>query len=332
MRKIRIAQIGTSRYSHGSDIFFALSANPDVFEIVGYALPENEEEKFPDRIKVFEGYRKMSVEEIMADKSIEAVTVETEEIYLTKYALMAAKAGKHVHMEKPGGVSLEDFEEMITVFKEKKTVFHTGYMYRYNPVIVDIIKRVKAGEIGKVISVEAQMCRWDEREATEWFASFEGGMMFYLGCHLIDLVYQIQGMPKRIITCNNSSGKYEGVNTQDHSVALFEYENGSSYIKASGSEYGGFSSRRLLICGTEGRFEICPLEEYIPNTGILFTEYTECRSGNIFEKPEKKRSENFYRYFPMMLSFAQIVRKEKENPFDYDYELELFKLIKRCCK
>ena len=103
MEKIRIAQIGTSAYSHGYSIFRTLLAHPELFEVVGYALPENEREKFPAQMPEFSRCREMTVEEILADPTIEAVAVETEEIYLTKYALMVAKAGKHLHMEKPGG-------------------------------------------------------------------------------------------------------------------------------------------------------------------------------------------------------------------------------------
>ena len=44
MRKIRVAQIGTSRYSHGNDIFSTLVKHPEVFDIAGFALPEGEKE------------------------------------------------------------------------------------------------------------------------------------------------------------------------------------------------------------------------------------------------------------------------------------------------
>ena len=50
MKKIKIAQIGTSQNSHGNDIWNTLKRLSDVFEIVGYALPENEEEKFKNRM------------------------------------------------------------------------------------------------------------------------------------------------------------------------------------------------------------------------------------------------------------------------------------------
>ena len=88
MNKIKVAQIGTSQYSHGTSIWNSFKKQSDIFEIVGYAFPENEREKFPRETKAFEGYREMTVKEILNDPEIEAVAVETEEIYLTKYALM----------------------------------------------------------------------------------------------------------------------------------------------------------------------------------------------------------------------------------------------------
>ena len=330
MRKIKIAQIGTSRYSHGNEIFKTLVENPDVFEVVGYALPENEREKFPQNMGRFEGYREMTVEEILNDPEIEAVTVETEEIYLSKYALMAAKAGKHMHMEKPGGRELEDFEKLISIVKENQTVFHTGYMYRYNPCLISIIDRIKKGEIGDIISVEAQMSGWRDFEWTDWLSTFPGGMMFYLGCHLIDLVLRIQGMPERILPFNKSSGVYD-TKAQDYSFALFEYKNGVSFVKTTQVERGGFMRRQLVITGSKGKFEVRPLEASIAYP-LQTTEYLECMSDAWNAVGETFKSEPYDRYTDMMRSFAAMVRGEKENPYTYDYELELYKTVLKCCQ
>ncbi|MBQ9777732.1 MAG: hypothetical protein IJW22_02290, partial [Clostridia bacterium] len=73
MKKIKIAQIGTSKNGHGNAVFQTLVENPDIFEIVGYALPENEREKFPKCMPLFEGYREMTLEEVLNDPAIEAV-------------------------------------------------------------------------------------------------------------------------------------------------------------------------------------------------------------------------------------------------------------------
>jgi len=178
MRKIKIAQIGTSKNSHGSDIWNSLTKQSDIFEICGYAMPENEKEKFPERMKVFEGYPELTVEEILNNPEIEAVAVETEELYLTKYATMVAEHKKHMHMEKPGGTKLSDFENLIKIVKQNKTVFHLGYMYRYNPYVIELKEKIKNGELGDIISVEAQMNCIHKDDVREWLADFPGGDVF----------------------------------------------------------------------------------------------------------------------------------------------------------
>ena len=99
MKKIRIAQIGMNRYSHAPDIFITLKALPELFDIAGYALVEDERETCADKLHVFDGYPELTLDEILRDPTIEAVAVETDEIHLTKYTRMAARHGKHIHMQ-----------------------------------------------------------------------------------------------------------------------------------------------------------------------------------------------------------------------------------------
>jgi len=329
MKRIRIAQIGTSKYSHGSDIFRTLCAHEELFDIAGYAMPEGEREKFPAHMPTFEGHREMTVDEIMNDTSIEAVVIETEEIYLFKYALMAAEHKKHIHMEKPGGLNEAEFEKIIETVSKNSTVFHTGYMYRYNPCIKEIIGRIKAGEIGDIISVEAHMSGWRDEAQTKWLKTFPGGMMFYLGCHLIDLVYAIQGMPEKVLPFNRSTGVYD-TDAKDFSMAVFEYKNGASFVKTTQAERGGFLRRQLVITGTKGKFEIRPLEISVKYP-IQYTEYTECMSTDWNDPGVHKRSEVYHRYDDMMVSFGRMVLGEIENPYTYAYELELYKLLTLAC-
>lgn len=333
MRKIKIAQIGTSKNSHGNPIFNSLKKNDDIFEIAGYVLPENEREKIPDHIKVFEGYRELTLEEVLNNPEIEAVTVETAEIYLTKYAQMAAEHKKHIHMEKPGGVSLVEFEKLIETVKANNTVFHTGYMYRYNPFVTEIKEQIKNGEFGEITSVEAQMNCNLNSETRQWLENFPGGMMFYLGCHLVDLIYSIQGKPKNIIPLNKCSG-VDGVTAKDFGMAVFEYENGISFAKTSAVEIGGFERRQLVVSGTKKTVELKPLEWYgVSSSGDkkLVTQRCVRKSEGWHEPGEKDTSIPLDRYDGMMKGFAEMVRGEKENPYSYDYELELYKTILKAC-
>ena len=333
MKKIKIAQIGTSRYSHGCSIFASLVKQSDIFEIVGYALPENEKEKFPNEVGCFKGYREMTVEEILSDPEIEAVAVETEEIYLLKYALMVAKAGKHLHMEKPGSPSLTDFRALVSLLKEKKLTFSLGYMYRFNPQVKEALTRIKNGELGKIFAVEAEMCCKHSKELREWLSCFPGGMTFFLGCHLIDLVYQILGVPKEVIPLNCRTG-FDGVDSVDFGMAAFRYENGVSFIKAADVEVGGFTHRRLRITGEKGSIEIKPLEYYphLPESDAQTSVMSECFDISTWQaKWQTTESAEFDRYDDMMRHFAEVVRG-KENPYSYDDELKLFEIIMEACK
>ena len=327
MKKIRVAQIGTSKNSHGTSIWASLLKQSDLFEVVGYAFPENEREKFPDQVKSFAGYREMTVEEILGDPTIEAVAVETEEIYLTKYALLVAKAGKHLHMEKPGGTELAPFEELIRTLKEKKLTFSTGYMYRFNPKVQEALARIEAGELGKIYSVEAHMNCSHPQVMREWLSCFPGGMLFFLGCHLVDLIYRIQGEPEEVIPLSCSTGM-DGVHTDDFGMAVFRYPNGVSFAKTCDIERGGFLRRQLVICGEKGTIEIKPLEAFAP--GGQYTVSKENFSDGWAEPWKESQTEVYDRYDDMIKNFAEMVRG-KENPYTYDYELGLYRLVLRAC-
>lgn len=327
MKKIKIAQIGTSKNSHGNAVWNSMLKQSDIFDVVGYAFPENEREKFPDHAKSFDGYREMSVEEILNDPQIEAVAVETEEIYLTKYARMVADAGKHLHMEKPGGIEFSEFKKLIDILKDKRLVFSTGYMYRFNPKIREAIAKVKSGELGQIYAVEAHMSIKHSTEVRKWLNAFPSGMLFYLGCHLIDLVYQLQGEPMEVLPLSCSTG-IDGISSPDYGMAVFRYPNGLSYVKTSANERGGFMRRQLVICGEKGTIEIKPLEVLLPNG--QYTVSAEAYSEDWFQAWTVSQTEVYDRYDGMMRNFAEMIRG-KSNPYSYDYELSLYRLILRSC-
>lgn len=328
MRKVKIAQIGIG-HDH-CDVFRTLHQLPEVFQVVGYHIPESEQGRFDHFLPFFEGSRELTLEEILDDPGIEAVVIETEEENLVKYATLAAQAGKHIHMDKPGGFRLEDFETLIQLVRSKQLTLHLGYMYRYNPVISKVLERAKSGEFGEIFHVDAQMNTYLPKEKRQWMQNLPGGMTFYLGCHLIDLLVQLQGMPKDIHSYTCSTG-VEGVTSKDFSMFVFRYPNGSSVAKACCTEYGGFKRRQLTICGTKGTVEIKPME-IRPPEGDQFTDATEYYPKTTKDPILTYRSERFTRYGKMMESFAQMVRGEKENPYTYDYELALYTLVLKCCQ
>lgn len=329
MRKIRIAQIGVNYNSHGPQIFRSLCKQSDLFEVVGYALPENGHALPESRSACFEGYREMSLQEILEDKTIEAVTVETDEIYLTKYAKLAVEAGKHVYMEKPGGIDLAAFEALIDTVKQHGNVFHIGYMYRYNPMVIDLLARIRRGELGEIISVEAQMNCHHTDEVRKWLGGFPGGMMFYLGCHLVDLILQICGQPQEIIPLNCSTG-VGGIDSVDYGMAIFRYPRGISFAKTSAMEYGGYLRRQLVVTGSLGTVELKPFE--YGSEAHMYTDMRESRVHRWGDPGVQTTSPEYDRYDSMVAAFAAMVRGDIVNPYTPDYELELYRTLMTCCR
>ena len=160
--------------------------------------------------------------------------------------------------------------------------------------------------------------------------------MFYLGCHLVDLVLQIQGLPEEVIPFNTATGIDE-INTEDLGFAVLKYPHAVSVIRTGGTEVDGFNRRQLVICGSNETLEIRPLEvimseEKYGKKFLITTKQRKCsRDEDGKTTTTESESEINQRYEKMLLSFADMVRGEKENPYTLDYELELFKVIMKCC-
>lgn len=338
MRKIKIVQIGLG-HDHSKVVLESLLRQTEIFDVAAIAVPDCEMVPFADDVHKYRDVKKipfLSIEEAMSIPDLDGVIIETEEFNLIKYAIIAAEKGLNIHMDKPSGLEHSDFKRLIDILKAKNLVFTTGYMYRFNPVIIDAIQKVKNGEIGKVYSVEAQMSCEHTKEKRQWLDRFPGGMMFFLGCHLVDLIYQIQGEPLDVVPFNSCSGK-DGVTSQDYGMVVFKYQNGASFAKTYAGEPGGFRRRQLVICGEKGTIEIRPLEVNCygrPNyaVGDQLTKFRSVLADEGWDSEgELKESEVYNRYDGMMKNFAEIVCGEKDNPYDYDYELNLNRLVLKSC-
>lgn len=333
MKKIRIAQVGTM-HDHASETLRSLLNLNQYYEVVGMAEPEQIGFSRAD-IGVFAKVPHYTVEELLNMDDLDAVAIETQEESATEYAQMFAEKGVHVHLDKPGSQNRESFTRLIDTLKAKNTVFQQGYMYRYNPIIMDAVSRAKNGELGDIYSIEAQMSVHHPKAKKEWLKKYKGGMMYFLGCHLVDLVLQIQGQPKEIINLNTCTGQDGVTDSEDYGCVIFKYNNGSSIIKSCAAEVGGVNRRQLVIQGTKGTIEIKPLEVYPDESTEIQTFWKEamlCDEVMPFRDTyETKASGRFDRYDTMMTEFARYILKEKENPYSYEYEQGVFDLLMRCC-
>ncbi|MFO0957222.1 MAG: Gfo/Idh/MocA family oxidoreductase [Isosphaeraceae bacterium] len=89
-------------------------------------------------------------------------------------------------------------------------------------------------------------------------AEFPGGMMFELGCHLIDLVVGFLGRPDSVSPHLRTT---RSDSLADNAVAVLEYPKALATISSSALEVEGFARRHLTILGTEGSLTIEPLDQ-----------------------------------------------------------------------
>ncbi len=330
MNRVRIAQIGVG-HDHAAQTYQSLVKNSDLFEVVGVA-PENDSHADKLRMDAFANARIISLDEALCMDDLDAVAIESEELLATGLAQRFADRGIALHLDKPGAPDWDSFQHLIQTVKKKRTPFQMGYMFRYNPVIQRAVRMAKQGKLGEIFSVEGQMSVYYEHEKRQWLHQFPGGMMYFLGCHMIDLVMQIQGVPRRVIPANCQTGILCD-HTEDLGVALLQYDHGVSYVKSCAAEINGAMRRQLVISGSGGTVEIRPLEIY-SSEGVA----TPARATLLENNPQDWKdcaeawcSYPVDRYDSMMRCFAGMVRGEYTNPYTYDYELALFRVILECC-
>jgi predicted dehydrogenase len=118
--------------------------------------------------------------------------------------------------------------------------------------------------------------------------------------------------------------------TPQKKEAIMKHQERVSFAKTCTVENGGFLRRQLVICGTKGTLELKPLESYTEDWQI-YTVMKETLHEDWVKEGTVSQSPPFDRYDGMMKNFAEIVRGERENPYSYDYELNLFRLIQKAC-
>ncbi len=322
MKKIRIGQIGIG-HNHGEGKMKAVRKFPELFEVIGYAEDNDEWVEKRGKLDCYKDLKRMSVEEIIEQS--DAVLVECDVWNLTKYAKKCIDSGKHIHMDKPASGTLEEYEELLNTAKEKNLVVQLGYMYRYNPAIKKCIELINSGELGEIFSINAEMSTRHPDTYREWLKHYKGGTMYIFGCHLIDIIISILGEPENVVSFIKQSG-YNGVETDDNCFAVLDYKNATAKVTTASVEYNGWGRRQFVVCGSRGSVEIKPIE--VPTIMTVSTsknitnDYADCKE--YIDVPETPSE---IRYDEMMKDFASFIRGEKENPYTYEHEYTVQKVL-----
>lgn len=239
-------------HSHGTGKVKVLLERPEDWEIIGIL-----EESDAVRARYEElGVKAIDEEELLAEADVIAVESDVQDHY--RHAKHALEAGKHVHLEKPPSMTLEEFQEIVAIAASKKKVVQMGYMWRYNPGINAAMEAASKGWLGDVYLVRAEINKFQDAQA-RLTNDFPGGTMFELGCHIIDPVVRLLGRPTRVDTYLKHSGDFED-EIQDNTIAVFDYPRVTAIVGSSILHPTGGSHRHLRIYGSNGTALVKPLD------------------------------------------------------------------------
>ncbi len=326
MKKIRIGQIGIG-HNHGSGKMAAFRKFPDLFEVVGVSESDPAWRKERGALPCYQGLPFMSEDELI--EQCDAIVIETDVWRMLQTAKKCVAAGKHIHMDKPANGSYEDYKAVLGAAKEKELVFQLGYMYRYNPAIIKCMEAIKSGELGEILTINAEMNTAHSAEYRLWLKRFKGGIMYILGSHLIDLIVYILGEPKNIVSFLKRT-ELDRIDVEDHNFAVLEYDKAIARVTANSFQINGWGQRQFVVSGTKGTMEIKPIEltahMTLANLNISTNSY-----ADMHKDVEVADVPTHVRYDEMVKDFYAYAVKEKENPFSYEHELLVHRVIAKVC-
>ena len=322
--KIKIGQIGVG-HAHAAGKMQIYRELNDDYEVVGIVEPDDALWAKAKDSKTYRGLQRLTTEQLLNTTGLQAVAVETRVADLLRYAELAVDAGMHLHLDKPAGASLPDFARIMKKADAKNLTLQMGYMYRYNPAVLLLQEFLKRDWLGEIFEAHAVMSKVVPQRSRADLAKFEGGIMFELGCHIIDLVVSVIGKPDRV-TPHIRRGT-DGF--ADNMLAVFDYTGATATVKSSANEVEGFARRHLTVVGTAGTFHIQPLDR--PEAKIALDRDREDGAEFKFKRGLQKIpfEPPYRRYLGDAIDLAKIIRGEKASDYPSSHDLAVQETVLR---
>ena len=173
--------------------------NSDMVELAGIydILPEKRELAESRGIHAY-----ASREELLADKSIELVTIAIPNDVHEEVGIACMEAGKNVIMEKPVTLSLESLERLIACSEKNGVRFTVHQNRRFDVDFLAMKQLHDSGEIGEIINIESRV-HGSRGIPSDWRGQkiHGGGMLYDWGIHLIDQILNILGWDVKTVRC-----------------------------------------------------------------------------------------------------------------------------------
>ena len=194
-----------------------------------------------------------SFDELISNPEIHLVVVNTPNEHHYPMAKAALLAGKHVVVEKPFTLSLEEGDELIKLAEEKKLVLSVFQNKRLESDHLDAKKIIESGALGRIVEVEWHYDRYRANITHKKWKEDNlpgSGTWFDLGIHMVDSMLCLFGRPNAVFADMRSLRRAEG--STDYFNSIFYYEDMRVILRSS--TYVSEKGATVSIHGDKGSF------------------------------------------------------------------------------
>ncbi len=251
---VRAAIYGLGRW--GSHLVESVQGSEKIRIVKGITRSPESRREFSQKtgIKVVSSYGR-----VLKDREIDAVILATPHSLHWKQIVQAAKAGKHVYVEKPITLTRRTAEKAVEACRAAGVTLGVGFNRRFAPAYLEMLRRVRAGEIGNVLHVEAQHSgpTGYRLKAGNWRATraeAPGGAMTARGIHALDCMIHIAGPVSTVYAYSDRRELPAEVELDDTTSMLLRFKSGATgYL---GTHFATAECWRVHIFGSRGWLEM----------------------------------------------------------------------------
>jgi predicted dehydrogenase len=189
---------------------------------------------------------------------VDVVCVNSPNACHAEHAVAAARAGKHVIVEKPLAVSLEEGHAIVDACREAGVGLGYAEELTFVPKFVRAREIIESGGLGDVLYITQREAHGGPYSA--WFFTREeagGGVLMDMACHSIECVRWLLGKPEvRSVSAQLETYDAARTSLDDHAFVHLRFANGvRAHCEASWVLQGGMQSR-LEIWGSRGYLDV----------------------------------------------------------------------------
>lgn len=222
-------------------------------------------------------YSYQTFDQIANNPDIDVVYVVLPPSMHEEYVIRAAKAGKHVWVEKPMAVTAKECQNMIDACAKNKVSLTVGYRLHHEPNTQEYVKTLRDGKIGKIKLVSCSAGYYDGR-TDHWKQKKEmgGGVMYDMGVYVLQGARLATGEEPIAVTAQQFTSRPEVYKNGLDETTLAQLIFPSGARAAVQTSYG-MNMNFLHVTGDKGTLR---MEPYSPYSGLK-GEYTGSNRGKI---------------------------------------------------